>query len=81
MLLKFLKVAENSFEKILLKKLRELDSNRLYDYTHHIDTKFDNPLKSNEFFKYAHFYNPFTICEWSVENSLADDLQVTQGIR
>lgn len=70
-----------TFEDILLDKLSLLDAERRFDYTYIPEHGISNPLTSVSFLMQDHFYNKFTICEWTPNKSYAEDLIVNSGIR
>lgn len=65
------KFKDDKFEQRLLNRIYNLDPRGEFSYIHKPHNPIVNPLYSAEFMKKAHFYNPYTICEW--------DTQMTSG--
>lgn len=61
-----------TFESILLEKIKALDVEKSFDYTHRPSNPVTNPLVSTSFLRKDHYYNPYTICEWDadIDNSV-----------
>lgn len=69
-----------TFEEQLLLKLSSLDQNGIFNYTS--KTKYiENPLVSSSFLHTKHVYCPYTICEWSLNKTIEEDILVMQEIR
>lgn len=73
--------SDSTFEKLLIKRLNELDPDGEVDYTNIANTAISNPVVNTSFFNTRHHYNQFTICQWHDDSIGGDGLDVTNNIK
>lgn len=70
------------FEDLLLARLRALDYDHEFDYLHSVDktAAISNPLLSTSFLNPLHVLNPFTICQWNIDEVLPK-IEILNNVR
>lgn len=62
-------------------RVHELDPNEIFDYSYINENAIDNPLDSASFHNSDHFFNKFTIDEWTDNLSSKDQIFITKNVR